>query len=137
MQWSVLKGNFSMKLILAVALAASQLTAQSPEVVDLVAISTRDFQAHLVPPVADARNVRVGQYPDQAGGTFLIICGEVLQTGADARNADGWMPFATIKMMDYEQWNGPSSDRFCNDPSVTWYSGVDLTADFKRDLNLK
>ncbi len=124
-----------MKLIFAALLAATPPSAQSPDIVSLLATSAADLRAHQS-PIADVRHVHAGQLKNQqSGATQLLICGEILQ--ARATDAQDWIAFATIKMDDYEQWIGPSSDMFCKSPTVSWYPDIDLTADMKHDLGLK
>ena len=86
----------------------------------LVVHSTDDFHKH-GPPAERFRNVRGGYTATAGGQRQYFLCGEFLQTKANAQSE--WMQFATIQTSGYEQWIGGQSMPFCEDPSAKWLKG--------------
>jgi hypothetical protein len=54
-----------------------------------------------------------------AGGEKqYMLCGQFLPAQEEGKSQ--WMPFATIKTPNYEQWLGAQAVGFCQDSSVIW-----------------
>jgi hypothetical protein len=69
-----------------------------------------------------------------AGGEELyMLCGELLPAQEGGRA--GWMPFATIKTSDYEQWIGAQAAVFCRDSPVACDKAGDLSSSLKSRLD--
>lgn len=63
------------------------------------------------------------------GGKQYMLCGCFLPEG----EAD-WVPFATIKTSDYEQWIGGQAAPFCAQAAAVWIEG-DLSSALQSRLD--
>lgn len=90
-----------------------ELASAPPESVQqfLLTSAATDFVSHGPSRPTRFRDVRIGSLASPGEDKRYILCGEFLPP-QDASNA-GWIPFATIKTSDYEQWLGPQAVTFC------------------------
>ena len=61
------------------------------------------------------RDSRVGRNVSDIEEIQYFLCGEF-----KAEPEQVWIPFATIKTVGYEQWQGGQSSTFCQDSTVVW-----------------
>lgn len=121
--------------LVALALGTSVASGQNhprsvpPDMVQfLVDSATGDIHAHH-PPAGRItfRHARIGTLPQPDGQTFYLICAEF--AGVTPRAKPTWVPFATIKMATYEQWNGAqAASGWCRRRTITWDPRNDITA---------
>jgi hypothetical protein len=99
----------------------------------LLTAAATDFRAHRPPDPLRFRDVRLGHVITSRGERQYMLCGEFLpaQDGSKAQ----WTPFATIKTSGYEQWIGRQATPFCQDSSVIWDQGSDLSASLQSRLD--
>ena len=90
----------------------------------LLTAAAKDFHTHGPSDSLRFRNVRIGHITTSDGTVQYRLCGQFLPLQKDG-NAE-WIPFATIKMSDYEQWIGDTS--WCQESEVTWDKVDDLSS---------
>lgn len=112
-----------------VATAQSRSRTVPPDAVQyLLESATGDIHAHH-PPAGKVtfRRAQIGTLPQPDGQTFYLICAEY--AGVTEGTKPAWMPFVTIKMQEYEQWNGVEATRnWCHHQKPTWDPRTDITA---------
>ena len=99
----------------------------------LITAAATDFHAHRPPHPARFRDVRVGHANTASGEEQFRLCGEFLPAQDEGKAK--WTPFVTIKTSGYEQWLGAEAARFCQDSSVTWDQGGDLSSSLQSRLD--
>lgn len=119
----------ALALLTSVAEGQSHSRSVPPDMVQfLVDSATGDIHAHH-PPAGriQFRHARIGTLPQHDGNTFYLICAEV--AGVPPGGKPTWVPFATIKMATYEQWNGAqAASGWCRRPDISWDPRTDITA---------
>jgi hypothetical protein len=99
--------------------------AMEPVVEFLLTAAATDFHTHRPPDPVRFRDVRLGHLLTDRGEERYMLCGQFLP--AQGGGSAGWMPFATIKTSDYEQWIGAQTAGFCQHSSVVWDEVGDLS----------
>jgi hypothetical protein len=84
-----------------------------------------DFQKHHVSRPVKFRNMKIGYIMKADSTKQYMLCGEFLPE--DKKEVEGWVPFATIRTMDFEQWIGDQSIPFCEDKNVVWEKAGNLS----------
>ncbi len=97
----------------------------------LLTAAANDFHAHR--PVERFRDVRFGHNITPEGEKQYLLCGEFLPKQPEGKAQ--WTPFATIKMSDYEQWNGVQAANFCQRSKVVWDNAEDLSSSLQNRLD--
>lgn len=69
----------------------------------------------------------MGQLMRSDGATQYLLCGEFLPAQQEQGKAE-WMPFATIKTDPYEQLLGGQAAGHCQQSSIVWDDGEDLSS---------
>jgi hypothetical protein len=97
----------------------------------LLTAAATDFHTHRPPDPVRFRDVRLGHVMTPSGEKQYRLCGQFLaaQEGGKAE----WMPFATIKTSDYEQWIGATG--FCQGSSIIWDNVGDLSSSLQSRLD--
>ena len=97
----------------------------SPDLQFLLTVAATDFHTHRPPDPVRFRDVRLGHLTTASGETRYMLCDQFLpaEGGDNAR----WVPFATIKTSDYEQWIGDTAAGFCQGSSIKWDDAGDLS----------
>lgn len=108
-----------------IATAVPQLAATASPVQFLLESAATDFHAHPPVPVG-FREVRAGHVTAANGTTQYMLCGLFLPPAPAGGQAD-WTPFVTLKTSGYEQWLGGQAVAFCQQPSMVWDEGGDLS----------
>jgi len=113
--------------------ASAVSPALEPVVEFLLTSAATDFHTHRPPDPVRFRDVRLGHITNASGEEQYMLCGQFLpaQEGGDAE----WMPFATIKTSDYEQWIGAQAAGFCQHSSVIWDELGDLSSSLQSRLD--
>ena len=106
----------------------------SPTVVQfLLTAAASDCHTHRPPDPVRFRDVRIGHVMTPSGEEQYMLCGQFLPA-QEAGKAE-WTPFATIKTSGYEQWIGAQAARFCQNSSVVWDKGDDLSSSLQSRLD--
>ncbi len=97
----------------------------------LLTAAAIDFHTHRPPDPVRFRDVRLGHVMTPSGEKQYRLCGQFLaaQEGGKAE----WIPFATIKTSDYEQWIGATG--FCQCSSIIWDKVGDLSSSLQSRLD--
>jgi hypothetical protein len=112
----------------------SESQAVSPTVVQfLLTAAATDFHTHRPPSPVRFRDVRIGHVLTPSGEKQYRLCGQFLPE-QDAGKAE-WIPFATIKTSDYEQYTGAQAASFRQDSSVIWDNVDDLSSSLQSRLD--
>jgi hypothetical protein len=90
----------------------------------LLTAAATDFHTHR--PIQRFRDVRFGHTTTPEGAKQYLLCGEFLPQQPEGKAE--WTPFATIKMSDYEQWNGVQAESWCKGSQVVWDRDEDLAS---------
>ncbi len=104
----------------------------SSVVESLLAAAAKDFALPGSPHPVGIRQARVGRIPNGSGNYNFLLCGKFQPT--DKQGTKEWVPFATIKTSDYEQWLGAQASSYCLQRPIKWYKGDQSSALFKRIL---
>ncbi len=99
----------------------------------LIAEAATDFHVHRPPDPVRFREVRLGHAMTPRGEEQYRLCGEFLTEPEEGKPK--WTPFVTIKTSGYEQWIGAQAAGFCQDSSVTWDQGGDLSSSLQSRLD--
>lgn len=93
----------------------------------LISAAVSDFkkQSHL--SNIQFRDSRIGCQVSETKDKHYFLCGQYKPA-----TEQNWIPFATIKTMGYEQWQGGQSSTFCEDSTVVWSAN-----DFSKSLQEK
>ena len=112
-----------------------QKSSIDPVVQFLLTAAATDFHTHRPPDPVRFRDVRIGHVMTPGGEAQYMLCGQFLpaQEGGKAE----WMPFATIKTSDYEQWIGAQAAGFCQGSAVIWDNVGDLSSSLQSRLILE
>lgn len=110
-------------------ISAADLQEAEPSIQFLLDAAAAEFHAHGPKPVR-FRDVYFGYAA--TGEKLYRICGH-FQTS----ESENWVPFATIKTSDYEQWVGGQSAGFFQDPAVIWDKAHDLSSSLMAKLETK
>jgi hypothetical protein len=97
----------------------------------LLTAAATDFHTHR--PVKRFRDVRFGHKMTPEGAKQYLLCGEFLPQQPEGKAQ--WTPFATIKMSDYEQWNGVQAASWCQPSQVVWDNDEDLSSSLQSRLD--
>jgi hypothetical protein len=97
----------------------------------LLTSSATDFHTHR--PVQRFRDVRFGHSISSEGETHYLLCGEFLPQQREGKAQ--WTPFATIKMSDYEQWNGSQAAVWCQPSQFVRDNNEDLSSSLQNRLD--
>lgn len=99
-----------------------------PTIVEfLLTSAVTDFQQHPPGDLAHFRNVRIGHVPATTDGKPQYrMCGEYSLVGHETEGE--WTGFATLKTSGYEQYIGSLPLSYCEDKSLVWDDGPDLSA---------
>ncbi len=98
----------------------------------LLAAAAKDFALPGSPHPVGIRQARVGRLPDGSGNYYYLLCGKFLP--ADKQGTKEWVPFATIKTGDYEQWLGGQASSYCLQRQIKWYKADQSRVLLKRIL---
>ena len=125
--------RFTASILVSIALsaAASAEPSKSPDAdIDfLITSAAKDFGLRHPPTSVRFRQVRIGRIPLSEGEIQPLLCGYFQTLKAQ------WVPFATIKTSDYEQWTGATAKSFCENVSVVWVDDLDLTSRLQRTFD--
>lgn len=110
-----------------------QKASIDPVIQFLLTAAATDFHTHRPPDPVGFRDVRIGHVMTSSGEAQYMLCGQFLpaQQGGKAE----WMPFATIKTSDYEQWIGAQAAAWCQGSSVIWDNAGDLSSSLQSRLD--
>ncbi len=94
----------------------------------LISASVSDFkkQSHL--SNIQFRDSHIGCKVSETKEKHYFLCGQYKSATEKI-----WIPFATIKTLGYEQWQGGQSSTFCQDSTVVW-SANDLSKSLQEKL---
>lgn len=92
----------------------------------LLTSAANDFRAHPQSGPIHFYNVRIGHVMSSDGEEQYMLCGEF--SSAQGGGKDERIPFATIRTSGYEQWTGAHANGVCQDKSLRWDSGRDLSS---------
>lgn len=103
--------------------AATRATesADSAIVDFLIVTAAKDFTLAGAPAPTHVRTARLGRLHKNDGTDIFFLCGSVMPAGK--HGTANWLPFATIKTSDYEQWLGAQAKGFCEQPGIAWFNG--------------
>jgi len=96
----------------------------------LLSAAALDFTLPGSPHPVGIRQARVGRMPDGSGNLTYFLCGKFLPS--DKQGMKEWVPFATIKTSDYEQWLGGHANSYCSQKQIKWYKVDQSSALLKR-----
>lgn len=68
-----------------------------------------------------------------AGEKVYLLCGQFRSKTQEKWGE--WIPFTTIRTLDYEQWLGDQALHYCRDSTVVWVSDNDLSPALKARLD--
>jgi hypothetical protein len=92
----------------------------------LLSSAAADFHAHGPSGPLRFREVRIGHALTPDNEKQYRLCGQFMRTRQGT--ASPWMHFVTIKTSGYEQYISPQAANFCQDSSVIWEKGGDLSS---------
>ena len=96
----------------------------------LLAAASKDFALPGSPHPVGIRMARVGRLADGSGNYTYLLCGKF--SPGVKQGTKEWIPFATIKTGDYEQWLGGPATSYCRQQEIKWYEGDQSGALLKR-----
>ena len=75
----------------------------------------------------------LGYMTSPAGEKVYLLCGQFRSKTQEKWGE--WIPFTTIRTLDYEQWLGDQALHYCRDSTVVWVSDNDLSPALKARLD--
>lgn len=125
-----------MMLCLAVLSRAEDELAPRHMARQLTRYAAQDFTGQASLPPAGVRMVRFGQVRMGSGPAVPALCGEFLPGSQPAPETGQvrWIPFATLKTSDYEQWQGLQAQAMCDPSNFMVQDEYDYAAELQAQI---
>jgi len=98
----------------------------------LINACATDFHDHLPSAVVGVRSVQLGHL-SPASGKQYVLRGEFLQE--NKKNANEWVPFATVRTSGYEQYIGAQAKSYSYESGVQWDDVKNLSFMLKNTID--
>lgn len=96
----------------------------------LISSAAGDFRNYKQVTPVDFRKVKVGYLELTPGVKTFVLCSEFVAK----EKKDEWLPFATLKTSNYEQYMGNQALSFCEKATIVLTDETGLSAELKNKL---